>query len=76
MKITIDIPDAQAIRVIDAYAVAHGWTADASQTKAQFAKQVLLDNIVGVVASQEGEDAANKARLAAVEKARAEIVIT
>lgn len=75
-QIVITIPDSRVQRVVDAVARRHGWTTASGVTKAEFAKKVLIDIILGVVVAEEGEQAAEAARAAAEQKARAEIVIS
>lgn len=64
--VTITIPDAQATRVLNAFAAQLNYTGTNPQgqaeTKAQFARRMLREYIVAVVKQNEGEVASKTAR--------------
>lgn len=62
--ISITIPDAQVSRVLDAVATRHGWLVGSGLTKAQFAKQYLIDVLKADVKFVEGLAAKEVHRLA------------
>lgn len=53
-QITLNIPDAVAGRVLDAFAALYGWDPNGSLTKSQFAKLQIIANIKSVVRDAEG----------------------
>jgi hypothetical protein len=86
MEIKLSIPDNIAQRVIDGIAGAHGYQdviigIDDSETpnpetKAQFAKRVIIADIKNAVKSYEAIQAAETARITAIESVENEIEIT
>lgn len=84
--ITLNIPDAILPRVLNGFASRYGYTptlvdgngADYQnpETKAQFAKRMLVDYMRTVVREAEATAAADAARQAAEQAARSEITIT
>ena len=52
-SIQIDIPDAQANRVLDAFATRYGWTDQLGVTKAEFAKAQVAKMIRETVKQEE-----------------------
>jgi hypothetical protein len=69
--IIISIPPAYTQRVLDAFAALHGWDASGAETKAAFAKRVLVTHIKQTVANYEaqsaGRTAIENARRAAID---------
>jgi hypothetical protein len=61
-QITIEIPDAYATRVVEAFAQTYGWTADSGLTKTQFAKKQVAEFIKNVFKHYEAHIASNQAR--------------
>lgn len=56
--ISINIPDAQLPRVVDAFARAYGWRSVAEDgTKAAFARKSLIGHVVATVRGVERADA-------------------
>jgi len=86
MQITITIPDEIAPRVIDGVAGQHGYQETVldeegneipnPETKAQFAKRVILEGVKNAVLSWEAVQAAEAARTAAIDLANEEIVLS
>lgn len=79
MRLTIEIPDAVATRVVDALAVAYGYRDKLDgglrnpTTKEQFVVRALKDHIRGLVVAHETAQAEIAAREAANAKALAEV---
>ena len=67
---TISIPDDKVARVVNAFALQFGWNAELGVTKAQFAKQKLIEHVRNVVKAAEapvaGQTAAD-AKVAEIE---------
>ena len=59
--ITISIPPAYTQRVLDAFAALNGWDSSGAETKAQFAKRVLVTHIKETVANYEAQAAGRTA---------------
>ncbi len=87
--ITINIPDAVAGRVMDAFASRYGWAATIPdpanptgpmianpQAKAQFAKARVAAFVHDIVKAHEAVTAAETARIGAVAKADSEITLS
>jgi len=77
MIISLEIPDAQKDRIINAFCAKYDYdTRKAkSETKAHFAKRMLYTIIKNAVISYEVEQATNATRDATIEKGREEIVL-
>lgn len=85
MVITLTIPDAVATRVIDALCLRGGYSVAVLQngvlvpnplTRAQFARQTLVEFIKDSVKALEGETALRNAKAVADTKVDNEVVIT
>ena len=76
MRFPIDIPDAQAPRILDALASYYGYNAERDGSKAQFVRQCLTNYIKAIVSDVEGESAAQSAREVAHRKVRDEIEVS
>jgi hypothetical protein len=59
---TINLPDAHANRIIDAFAVQYGWSAGLGVTKAQFAKSKVIEFIKDTVKHAEQDTCINTYR--------------
>lgn len=80
-QITVTVPDAQAARVRDAFAVAYGWqpTIDGQpnpESKAQHAARRVREYVKDVVRSAEAQAAAEAARAAQAAAVESEITLT
>jgi hypothetical protein len=60
-QITINVPDAQLSRVLDAFAAVYGWTAASGLTKAQLAKEQLKKYMLDTVRQYEAQAAYQQA---------------
>lgn len=60
--ITITIPDAAAGRIVDAFAAEFNWNSGMGVTKAQFAKQQIIEFAKQVTRNYEGNIEASEAR--------------
>ncbi|PIR88819.1 MAG: hypothetical protein COU09_00090 [Candidatus Harrisonbacteria bacterium CG10_big_fil_rev_8_21_14_0_10_44_23] len=89
MKITIDVPDAQAIRVRDGFCAQYGYQekisetvdgettlVDNPETKAQFVQRKIREFVHDTVRSYEASTAIKTAREQAITKADSEITLT
>lgn len=76
MKLTIDIPDGVAQRLIDAVASNQGWTEASGQSKAQFAKRYVIETLRANVRQHEGARAGEQARRDAEDRADTEITLS
>lgn len=77
-QLTITIPDAQTARVFDAFAAAYGYQATIDgqpnpQTRAQFARQKVIEFIKNTVKAQEAQAAADSARSAAAANVESQV---
>ena len=86
MIITINIPDAIATRVVNGVAYQHGYAdtiineqgeeIDNPETKAVYAKRMVIQNIKNAVRAYEATQAAETARQLAISAVNDEITIT
>ena len=74
--LNLTIPDAVVNRIFDAIAANHGYNAGGGQTKAQFAKQIVIQFLKNEVQSLESRQAADAARTASDTAVATDIVIT
>jgi hypothetical protein len=74
--ISLTIPSAWDNRVLDAFANVYGWNASLGVSKAQFAKQKLIDHIKDVVIMNEGQAAADTAKQATVTDVQGNLSVT
>lgn len=82
-EIKLTIPDLQISRVTNAMAARHGWTSGSGLTKAQFAKQHIIEMVMDDVRWFEGQNATESHRVsgdaagqAAVSSVNSEVLIT
>ena len=77
MIISLEIPDAQKDRIIDAFCAKYEYDVrkDKGETKAHFAKRMLYTIIKNTVVNYEVEKATEETREATVESAKEEIVL-
>ena len=86
MEITITIPDEIAARVVNGVAYQHGYAdtiadengdeIDNPETKAAYAKRMVIQNIKSAVRSYEAVQAAETARQSAINAVDSEITIS
>ena len=86
MVITLTIPDGIAARVVNGVAYQHGYTntvigengdeIDNPETKAAYAKRMIIQNIKSAVRSYEAVQAAETARQSAINAVDSEITIS
>lgn len=75
MQLTITVSDSVANRVLDAIASEYNYQ-PGSETKAQFAKRMVIDFVKSAVRRYESYSAAEAARQQAIDKVNSEIVPT
>ena len=74
--ITITIPDAVAVRVVDAVAARYSWTAATGLTKQQFVKSVLVNLLRESVKMHEGQAASETAITTSNQRVETDIAIS
>ena len=75
-QLTINIPDAVAARVANAFCDAHGWQASSGITRQQFMKRTVMEFILQAVRSQESRQAADAAAKQAEKSVDTDITLT